>query len=80
MFIEKFTKWNTDKSDQDKFNLFAEEYMHAKSTRDSMKDIMYQVYMNQCCIEGLIEDAEFGSLKKEASNNISSIENIGDKV
>lgn len=65
MIIEEFTKWQVIEPENAQFMRFAESYMKGFPTMsDFLKEILHQIYVGQCCLEGLIEDMEFSDEKK----------------
>ncbi len=59
MFIERFIEWQQEQPEDAEFKRFAAEHIGARPMVDVLGEIMYQLYMSQCCLEGLIEDMEF---------------------
>lgn len=64
MIIDEFIEWQATQSEVEGFKIFADKYITMRSPRELTKDIMYQIYIAQCCIEGLIEDMEFVEKKE----------------
>lgn len=70
MIFEQFTNYqlNNDyypcmvgeNTERRKFNEFAKEFLSCNPREESLISIMYDVYQLQCCMEGIIEDMEFG--------------------
>lgn len=66
MILEEFTKWkNTNSMDNHEdeelcFKEFASTYCRdLNGVENIIKDLLYQIFNLQCCVEGLIEDQEF---------------------
>lgn len=78
MIIEKFIRWGQEQPENADFMRFADEIIVGEHLSDVVKDIMYEVYQNQCCLEGIIEDMEFGyeekSKKKQSKKSNERME------
>lgn len=64
MFLEQFIAWQQQQPEDAQFKQFAhqwieEEFINQSHPCNLMVEIMYQIYLLQCCIEGLIEDMEY---------------------
>ena len=64
MIIDEFIEWQSQQTEYEEFGRFADKYVNKREMTNVLHDLMYQIYIAQCCIEGLIEDMEFVEKKK----------------
>ncbi len=58
MIMDEFDMWK-ERSCESAFKDFASTYIHSFfSSEEMMKDLLFQVYQLQVCVEGLIQDQE----------------------
>lgn len=80
MILEQFIKWEQqqEKPENDTFMRFAEEQMVGEHSSEVIKKMMYSIYLVESCLEGIIEDMEFGheekSKKKQSKKSNERVE------